>query len=84
MIDFQMNPQDALDAPRWQWIKDKKVIVEPEMPLALINALKNKGHAIEVDLEKGKFGRGQIIIKTENNTYMGATEPRTDGTVAVW
>lgn len=84
MIDFKMNPQDALDAPRWQWVKNKKVMVEPTMPLALINELKHRGHAVEVELEKGHFGRGQIIIKTENDTYIGATEPRTDGHVAVW
>ncbi|SFC27306.1 gamma-glutamyltranspeptidase / glutathione hydrolase [Alkalibacterium subtropicum] len=84
MIDFKMNPQDALDAPRWQWVKDKKVMVEPTMPLALITALKNRGHAVEVELEKGNFGRGEIIIKTEHGTYIGATEPRTDGMVAVW
>ncbi|OJF91611.1 gamma-glutamyltransferase [Alkalibacterium sp. 20] len=84
MIDFRMNPQDALDAPRWQWVKDKKVIVEPTMPLALINELKRKGHAVEVELEKGHFGRGQIILKTSENTYVGATEPRTDGSVSVW
>ena len=84
MIDFQMNPQDALDAPRWQWLKDKKIMVEPTMPLSLINELRRKGHLIEVELEKGHFGRGQIILKTSNNTYIGATEPRTDGAVSVW
>lgn len=84
MIDFDMNPQDALDAPRWQWVEGKKVMVEPTMPLALIKELKARGHAVEVELEKGHFGRGQIIIKTDNNTYIGATEPRTDGMVAVW
>lgn len=84
MIDFNMNPQDALDAPRWQWVKDKKVMVEPTMPLAVIKELKNRGHAIEVQLEKGNFGRGQIIMKTSENTYIGATEPRADGYVSVW
>ena len=23
LIDFGMNPQQALDAPRWQWLNDK-------------------------------------------------------------
>ena len=30
------------------------------------------------------FGRGQIIWRDENGVLAGATEPRTDGTVAAW
>lgn len=84
MIDFHLNPQDALDKPRWQWVEGKKVIVEPTMPLSIISELKSKGHKIEVELEKGQFGRGQIILRTKNNVLAGATEPRTDGSVAAW
>lgn len=84
MLDFDLNPQDALDKPRWQWIKGKKVIVEPTMPLSVVNELKNRGHEIELELEKGQFGRGQIILRTDNNILIGGTEPRTDGSVAVW
>ena len=32
MIDFHMNPQAALDAPRWQWLKDKEVYVDALFP----------------------------------------------------
>ncbi|WP_051258560.1 gamma-glutamyltransferase family protein [Atopococcus tabaci] len=31
-VDFQLNPQAALDAPRWQWMKDKTVTVESTFP----------------------------------------------------
>ena len=31
-IDYKLNPQAALDAPRWQWIKDNTVHVEPGFP----------------------------------------------------
>ena len=31
-IDFALNPQDALDAPRWQWIKDNVVEIEQRFP----------------------------------------------------
>ncbi|GEN49511.1 gamma-glutamyltransferase family protein [Alkalibacterium pelagium] len=84
MIDFGLNPQDALDKPRWQWVKGRKVLVEPEFPFSVLTDLKHRGHDIEVTLEKGQFGRGQIILRNENGVLIGGTEPRTDGTVAVW
>jgi len=30
------------------------------------------------------FGRGQMILRGEDGVYVGATEPRADGCVAVW
>lgn len=84
LIDFNLNPQDALDAPRWQWLNGNKVIVEPELPVSTMQALKSMGHEIAVELNKGQFGRGQIIIKNEKDVLIGGTEPRTDGSVAAW
>ncbi len=84
LIDDHLNPQDALDKPRWQWIKDKTILVEPSMPAYLIEAMIRKGHQVEVANEPLMFGRGQIIIRKPNGTYVGATEPRTDGYVAVY
>lgn len=83
MIDFNMNPQDALDAPRWQWVRGKKFLVEPEMPIEVISGLVRKGHDIIISHEDGEFGRGQIIIKQENGVYVGGTESRTDGYIAI-
>ena len=28
-IDYKLNPQAALDAPRWQWMEGNTVHVEP-------------------------------------------------------
>lgn len=83
MIDFDLNPQDALDAPRWQWIKDKKIIVEQGFPSHIIHELAEMGHDISIDYESGVFGRGQIIIKTEEGTLCGGTESRCDGHIAI-
>ncbi|MDC3424418.1 gamma-glutamyltransferase [Aquibacillus sp. 3ASR75-11] len=82
-IDFHLNPQAALDAPRWQWMEGKKIMVEPEFPTHIAESLARKGHQIQVLLEKGAFGRGQIIWRdNENGTLYGGTEARTDGTIA--
>jgi gamma-glutamyltranspeptidase / glutathione hydrolase len=85
LIDFHLNPQAALDAPRWQWIHGKKVQVEPHFPNHIAQALARKGHQIEVALDTGEFGRGQIIWRDpETGVLFGGTEPRTDGAIAAW
>ncbi len=83
-IDFLMNPQEALDAPRWQWTGGKDIEVEPAFPQAVAEELMRRGHKISVMCESGEFGRGEIIWRGEDGVLMGATEPRADGFVAAW
>lgn len=84
-LDFLLNPQAALDAPRWQWIGGKKIHVESEFPNYLVQALQRKGHDLEVMPDGGTFGRGQIIWRNpETGVLAGGTESRTDGAVAAW
>jgi gamma-glutamyltranspeptidase/glutathione hydrolase len=84
-IDFQLHPQAALDAPRWQWKKDKTVLVEPAFPSHVAQALERRGHKIEVAVDSMAFGRGQIIWRDpESGVLCGGSESRTDGFVAGW
>ncbi len=83
-IDFQMNPQAALDAPRWQWIEGKKIWVEHTFPNHLAQSLAEKGHDIEVKLDSLSFGRGQIIQRNSSGVLIGGTEPRCDGGIAAF
>ncbi|MDR1376735.1 MAG: gamma-glutamyltransferase family protein [Synergistaceae bacterium] len=84
MVDFGMNPQEAIDAPRWQWTKGKNVQVEQGLPNALALSLAERGHDIQMLPDSITFGRGEIIVRTPYGTLAGGTEPRTDGSVAVW
>ena len=83
-LDFHMNPQETLDAPRWQWTGGKNIEVERGFPYALTEELVRRGHNIKVLPESLTFGRGQIIWRDKDGTLTGATEPRADGTVAAW
>ncbi len=83
-VDFLMNPQEALDAPRWQWTGGKKIQVERSFPFAITEELVRRGHEISVMPENITFGRGQIIWRNEEGVLCGATEPRADGVVAAW
>lgn len=84
MIDFGLNPQEALDAPRWQWIRDKQIQLESAYPQEIAEELRKRGHAIEYVDSRLSFGRGEIILKQKNGVYAGASEPRAGGTVAAW
>jgi len=84
LIDFGLNPQQALDAPRWQWLTGKSFIVESSFSAEIAKALIRRGHDASVSLETRLFGRGQIILRQENNVLVGATESRTDSSIACW
>lgn len=81
-VDFELNPQAALDAPRWQWVEGRKVEVESTVPNHIARALDQKGHQVNIALTSGGFGRGQIIWRMPDGVLAGGTEPRTDGTIA--
>ena len=88
VIDYGMNPQEAIEAPRWQhgigvggdgspqqtlWIEER---VSPEV----VEGLRAKGHRVE---SLGNWGHGssyQLIIRDpENGVYHAGSDPRCDG-----
>lgn len=83
-IDFNLNPQMALDAPRWQWLEGNKVEFEPSFPNAIVNQLAARGHEVSVALNGLPFGRGQIIERLDNGVLVGGTESRTDSNIACY
>jgi gamma-glutamyltranspeptidase / glutathione hydrolase len=80
MLDFNLDPQEALDRPRFQWIKDNTIYVEPNLDKTIIEGLKQKGHDVIIQPDLGHFGRGQIILKKDEK-YLTGTEIRCDGTI---
>ena len=83
-VDYHMNPQEAMDAPRIQRTGGKHIQLEREVPAHIAQELARRGHEVEIVNSNLHMGRGQIIWKTENGLYIGGTEPRCDGTVAAW
>jgi gamma-glutamyltranspeptidase/glutathione hydrolase len=79
MVDFGMNPQAALDAPRWFWQKGFTVRMESAWPQAVVESLRARGHDIQTD--SGFYGRGNIIVRLEDGTLCGGAEPRDNGSV---
>ena len=83
-IDFGLDPQQALDAPRWQWMRDGSVTVETRFDMELVRKLQRMGHNIRPDLSTPSFGRGQMIVRLDNGTLVGGTESRTDSNIACY
>ena len=83
-IDFGLNPQAALDAPRWEWERGKRVQIEPSTAAHLFHGLAGLGHDVAWSNNRQAFGRGQIIWRDAQGVLCGGTEPRADGAIAVW
>ena len=83
LVRFGHNPQAALDAPRFQWIRGNKVHLEKTVPQEVVEELAALGHEVTVTEENTGYGRGQIILRA-GDVLLGGTESRVDGTVAVW
>lgn len=84
-IDSKLNPQAVLDAPRWMWTEHLTIKVELNVPDSIAEALADRGHRIVRAKDERGFGRGQIIWRdADSGVLAGATDPRTDGSVASW
>lgn len=83
-VDFHLNPQAALDAPRFQWLQSKAVELEHATAEQIGLTLAQMGHDVRWAMGSAGFGRGQIIFRRENGVLVGGTEPRADGQIAAW
>ncbi len=80
IVDFGMNVQQALDAPRFCWTKENTVYIEPGFDDAVISDLRRRGHNLIVGNDLELFGGGQIIqLNPQTGVLTGASEPRKDG-----
>ena len=85
LLDYRMNPQEALDAPRWQWVGGKTIQVEEGVPPQIVEQLRALGHEVQVIRDPITMGRGEIILRDSvTGVLYGAAEPRCDGTVSCY
>jgi gamma-glutamyltranspeptidase/glutathione hydrolase len=83
MVDYGLDPQAALDAPRFR-VDEKggpRVAIETQVPLKTRKALEALGHEVrpETTFSPG-FGGGQVIaVDPEREVLWGGSDPRKDG-----
>ncbi|RQG90453.1 gamma-glutamyltransferase family protein [Natrarchaeobius chitinivorans] len=75
VVDYGMDLQAALDAPRWRYREDGSLGVEERLPNAA--KLSRIGHDVSV-MPPVMFGGAQLV-RNRDGTLSGATEPRKDG-----
>jgi gamma-glutamyltranspeptidase/glutathione hydrolase len=78
LIDFQMNPQSALDAPRFRVLEDHTIALEDGPSESVIRELESLGHHIKANTTEEEFGGGQVILIDEETLY-GGSDKRKDG-----
>lgn len=88
VVDFGLNPQEAIEAPRWQHgemaggIGDT-LAIEERVPLEVRQELARRGHPVQA---LGPWGHGSsyqlIVVQPENWAYMAGSDPRCDGHAA--
>jgi gamma-glutamyltranspeptidase/glutathione hydrolase len=94
LIDFGLQPQEAVEAPRW-WSfpgtdpasidTPMEVRVEPEMPEETVQGLERLGHKVVRRRPGVHDGKVQLIVRDwRRGVLMGASDPRGDGHAAAW
>jgi gamma-glutamyltranspeptidase/glutathione hydrolase len=79
VIDFGMNLQDALDAPRWRYEgTGASIALESVIPYETWQDLTLRGH--EIIGSAGFFGGGQaVLVHPEYGTLQSGSDSRRDG-----
>ena len=78
-VDRGLDPQAALDEPRWRWESGLDVFVEPAVGERTVEALVSRGHNVTTE-DSSAFGNGQAIWRLPDQAgYVAGSEARADG-----
>jgi gamma-glutamyltranspeptidase/glutathione hydrolase len=84
LLDDDLDPQSALDRPRFCIEPDSSmgVALEEGIPMETLRLLAERGHQVQLvsGLKRSLFGRGQIILRDPASGVLCAgSDPRADG-----
>jgi gamma-glutamyltranspeptidase/glutathione hydrolase len=84
LTTFGMDPQTALDAPRFNWLEGSRTALEAAVPDNVRLALIKRGHDILPSDTPVHYGGGQVIVRDPAGVLIGGSEPRNDGAAVGW
>ncbi len=83
MLDFGMDPQQAIDFPRLFWGEDDVLEAEAGISATVREGLASNGHSLRS--AASPWGGAQIIaIDHESGFLIGGSDPRKDGCAMGW
>ena len=85
LVEFGMDPQTALDAPRFNWLHGLEFGLETAVPDPIRADLQRRGHQLYPGETPFHYGGGQVIVRDlDSGVLIGGSEPRNDGTAVGW
>ncbi|MEP7206052.1 MAG: gamma-glutamyltransferase [Casimicrobiaceae bacterium] len=78
LLDYGLDVQTAVDAPRFWWEGGRRVVIEAGVPDATCATLAAWGHEI-IRREHRGMGGAQIILALPDGVWVAGSEPRQDG-----
>ena len=81
VLDFGMNVQQAIEAPRFRYFTERTVWMEERFPLHVRRALEARGHEINVieAWSRAVGGAQAIHVDGDTGVFQGGADPRRDG-----
>jgi gamma-glutamyltranspeptidase/glutathione hydrolase len=87
MVDFDMGPQQAIDALRFSVDLEGGVTLEEDIDPTVVKNLEGKGHTVGIKegYSRVVMGGAQVIERNpETGMLIGASEPRKSGSAVGW
>lgn len=81
VLDYGMNVQQAIEAPRFKYTLGTHVVMEERFPWHVRRALELRGHEVDVVESFSRLvgGAQGIQVDQEQGTFQGGADPRRDG-----
>ncbi|MBI2351394.1 MAG: gamma-glutamyltransferase family protein [Deltaproteobacteria bacterium] len=92
LLDRELDPQAAIEAPRWSHMPGtpprlelpEELSLEEGFAPELISGLEKKGHKVKV-VGRWSFGAAQVIARDpDTGTWLGGADPRREGYAIGW
>ncbi|MGZ5164668.1 MAG: gamma-glutamyltransferase, partial [Burkholderiales bacterium] len=90
VVNFGMDPQAAVNAPRWllgrTWGQSSESLkLEARFEMGLAHSLMEWGHEVEIlDPYDETVGHAGAIVRHKSGALEGGADPRSDGGVAAY